>query len=579
MSAQTPQTGEPGLFRRILSAPKKLSHAAAASIALGVFLAATVGVIWSAFFLNSEHVPWQHAFTLPYALTVIALVLLIPVVTYYALRLWLIGERSKHPDIDFAWNEGLRALERGGISIRSTPVFLILGAGSEPHQKAIIDASYTNLPVHRAPDGSAALHWSANSEGIFLFCTAVGWLSALGARKHSPDDDEWSEPPAVAAPKLSSPNPEPASGRGSAETPDKTIYATAMAGAPNLASPVVRPTAPANRETVDINTYKRELEATARAKTGTKQNEAQETPSLATVRERSEGLDAPGAKTLPRPSPSPRSARTTGRRESPPLVSRESARQVERLRYVCRLLRQVRQPLCAINGVTTLLPLPHIDASTSREFEESRRAIRTDLLTIQDELRIRCPVIALVVDMEREPGFRELAKRMGSRLVVERRFGHRFNLGAVATPEAIKDIADHLGGQFEDFVYELFEMKRALTEKHNTHLFGLLCKVRCYWKGRLREILEAALCGDAAADESATNRPLFSGAYFAATGAAADQQAFVKAVVEKMVAEQDQVEWTPAARTADTRYRWAAAVMFVIDLALVALIAVQFLRP
>src|SRR5690606_18781054 len=96
-----------------------------------------------------------------------------------ALRLWLEGELSTFPDIDFAWQAGLNALAEHGISIGSTPLFLLIGSSDERQQRAIIDATGRTLSVTGVSEGPAALRWYADPDGIYLFASDASWLSAL----------------------------------------------------------------------------------------------------------------------------------------------------------------------------------------------------------------------------------------------------------------------------------------------------------------------------------------------------------------------------------------------------------------
>jgi hypothetical protein len=62
---------------------------------------------------------------------VLVLMILIPVVSYYVVKIWLEGDTSEYPDIDKAWKQGLEALDKHGISIATTPLFLVIGNADE----------------------------------------------------------------------------------------------------------------------------------------------------------------------------------------------------------------------------------------------------------------------------------------------------------------------------------------------------------------------------------------------------------------------------------------------------------------
>ena len=81
--------------------------------------------------------------------------------------------------IDYAWNAGVTALKRNGISMKSTPVFLILGSPSPELELTTMDACGQEFAVRGVPEGPAPLHWYANADGIYLVCSEVGWLNRV----------------------------------------------------------------------------------------------------------------------------------------------------------------------------------------------------------------------------------------------------------------------------------------------------------------------------------------------------------------------------------------------------------------
>ncbi len=234
-----------------------------------------------------------------------------------------------------------------------------------------------------------------------------------------------------------------------------------------------------------------------------------------------------------------------------PLAEREQ--QLARLGYVCQFLREARQPLCPLNGAMALLPLSTIEAGP-REVVELQKAVKADLAAIQHELKLRFPVTALAVGLEEDRGFEELIRRVGPERTKSQRFGHRFDVRAVATPAQLTALSARISGVFEDWVYAIYRERGSIARQGNSHLFGLLCKVRT----QLQERLVRILCGGFGHDpeQSTRGEPVaFSGCYFAATGRTDDCRAFVEGVFDKLSEEQDNVEWTRAALREDRRFR------------------------
>ena len=171
-------------FIKIGGIPRKLMRMSVPAKAAWLSLIALVIVViiaWTAFLADPDSVPWRHAMTPGRVLAVVILVILIPIVVYRGLKLWLEGDTSRFPDLDFAWRAGLTALERNGLDITTVPVFLILGTSGERQEQALFDSAGLALRVRAVPEGPAPLHWYANPEAIFVCCTEASWTSALAA--------------------------------------------------------------------------------------------------------------------------------------------------------------------------------------------------------------------------------------------------------------------------------------------------------------------------------------------------------------------------------------------------------------
>jgi hypothetical protein len=570
------------LFARIAAIPRRLlalSLPAKVAWLLAVFLVLCVITVWVAFLRDPNLVPWQHSWTVWRSLAVLALVLIIPPVVYRALRLWLEGEDSRFADIDFAWKAGVDELERGGLGLQNIPIFLVLGSAGEAQERGLFNASRLSLRVREAPQGPAALHWYANPDAVFLVCSDAGLLSRLAALgekatlsstasgDQTPMFAQAMEPmpaapthaapvPAVPPPAMSRPAPVPAA------VPEPRVPAAAASASP--------------RGTLMADSYMRQQTAAAPGPAGggagirgTMMASAYEPPAAAAA-----PISATAVRRPPEAAPPAESIRATALPSTPAPISttirssesfsaavenrpairippHEVVEQTERLEYVCRLLRRARDPLCAVNGVMTMLSFDVIRAG-AQEGIELQRAIRGDLSTLQRVLQIRCPVTALVVGLERERGFLELVRRVGSDRAAAQRFGKGFDLRVPPTGEELESLTAHACGAFEDWVYTLFREKGAISKPGNTRLYGLLCQVRRHLQTRLAEILGGGF-GYEPGQQGDADPILFSGCYFAATGAQDDRQAFVKAVLDKLPQEQESIQWTRRALAEDRR--------------------------
>jgi hypothetical protein len=444
------------------------------------------------------------------------LVVAIPLVVYKLLKVWLEGDVSPFTDIDHAWNAGIAELKRHGLDLAETPLFLVLGSHGESGEKALFDASHLSFNVREVPVGPAALHWYGSPDGVYIVCTKVGSLSRLaGLEKKAGEDMKGRAMPAAArsVPDIRGTIVAGASGGG---TSRETAY-----GRPEVSLAVPEPSPPQDVRvmTMDFSSHSEIL-----------------------------GRGAAAAK--------PGGGRVA-------LAPEDAIEEDRRLEYLCQLIRRARQPICPNNGILTLLPFGMLQRG-QREASIVQQAAGRDLGTIHRVFKLRCPVIALVVGMEEESGFRELVRRVGHERAVNQRFGKGFDISNPPIPERLVALCAHACGAFEDSVYALFKERGALSKPGNTKLYSLLCRIRHHVHEPLSNLLESVYGVDTDKDPQAEPF-LFSGCYFAAVGESEDRQAFVKAVFDKLSQEQAELQWTSAARRQDRIYQGIAQFIFALD--------------
>lgn len=493
-----------------------------ASCMMFVFLFVLVGVVWAIFFFDPKNVPWRHSMSWWRIAAQVVLVFAIPVVLNRIIRIWLEGARSSYPDIQYAWDYGLRACQVAGVAIDSVPLYLIIGSESEHLETAVHAAAKMEYRAAGLPVGPAALHWYVTPEAIYLYASEVGWTSSLATPLEAGED---------------SPN---------AELP----HARLSDGIADAASASGREHEAAGLQTAD------RWENTSGFRvpdgTGFVSQADDEAPSLErTLVTGTVGSAAPASETTS-------SVMKTSQEAARSLDSAESTLQLARLRYLCRLIRNIRSPLSPLNGIMTMVP-HHLIDGTDDTISETQKAVSADLEVIQEVTQLRCPVTTLVTGMEKESGFREFIRRVGPKRALWQRFGKKFDLTTKRTEGELQSFNVHLVGSFEDWIYTLFREKDALTKPGNTGLYELLGDVRCSWKSKLERLLTQVFANP-------SNQPLFSGCYFAATGATPDRQAFVRAVFDKLAQEQELLEWTERATKEDWRVRVLATLGYVFAL-------------
>jgi hypothetical protein len=517
-------------LRAMLSAPGKISTTSRklASISLPARVAILVAVFLIIlllyafgvyFFLPEQRRIAASAWWTPQRMIILAaLAVPIPYLVYKLLQLWLQGEISRYPDIDFAWKAGIAELQANGLDLTQVPLFVVLGSNSETQEKALLDAAQVPLRVRGIPNGSAALHWFGNPDGIYLMCSEVGCLSKLAVLAKRAVDE------VKAAPVRSAPR-----GGGNVR---ETMRPGDVRGTMMLGGGEAMPAA-ASRSKPSFDPR------------GT---------IVAGYTDEDEVAAGPVEKTAVTLSPA------------------DAAEQERRLAYLCSLITQARQPLCPINGVLTLLPFSIVQTGRL-EGVQLQRVVKRDVSVLTEKLGLRCPVTAVVTGLEEESGFREMVRRVGRERAIPQRFGKGFDVWNPPEPEQLEALSAHACGAFEDQVYALFREKGALAKPGNTKLYALLCKIR----HSVQNSLTNTLIGGYSTEndkESSAEPLLFGGCYFAGTGDVEDRQAFVKSVFEKLIDQQNELEWTQAAVREEDRYRrWSQSLMWIDAALLVSVVA------
>jgi hypothetical protein len=453
---------------------------------------------------------------------IIMLIIVITMVTYYTVKLWMEGEGSPFEDIDRAWQAGIEALEKNHFDLRQIPMFLVLGSEGPDQNRVMLNAARVSLTVDNVPPGTAALHWYANQDAIYLVCTEVGCLSRLA---------QYAKQGGIAA--ASGPAPVPTG---------PSISSTAFPSQDLMEA--------AQRMSAERDS----------AMGGSGDGDAAGSVSIPAP---ASGMDIRGTMMVSavdvretiRPSAAPR---MVGR--SLELNREEVELQRRRLAYLCKLLERNRRPLCGVNGVMTLVPIKLISGDSS-EGAWTKEAIRNDLDGLIVGLKLRFPVVALVTGLEEEKGFDELIRRVGRERAVGQRFGKGFGVWDPPIDEEIEALCKHACGAFEDWAYYLFKEPNSLSKPGNRSLYMLLCKVRRTLQPRLEKILIGGYSFDPETQPNATPI-LFAGCYFAGTGETPERQAFVKGVFDRLPEQQEELEWTEAALREEDRYRIWSTVAF-----------------
>lgn len=497
---------------RLVGAPQRLmgmSLPARVAVLMFVFLVVLILTAFAAFWVSQDDPIWREWMRPQWIISTLVLSAVIPVLTYYTLKLWLAGEVTEFPDIDEAWRAGVAELERQGIDLQGAPLFLVVGVHDAGQADALLAAAEMRFRVSGVPDRHAPLRWYAREDAIFLVASDVGALSVLQQR-------------ASGGGRLSAGPARPAA-------PAADIRGTLVTGAPGSA--------------VSSSGY-------------APQDSFPGGGSGSAI----QGTLMPGASLQ---SLGASAAAAVGRGLSPGELEEQSAR----LRFLGRLINRARQPFCPLNGVLAVMAWSALDEVLLADGLATSAA--HDLTDLHAVTELSCPVTVLVAGMEREPGFAELVRRVGAERAGQGRFGKGYEVWSRPSAEHLDALSAHACGAFEDWVYSLFKEPQALQKPSNGKLYALMCKIRGEIQIRLRNILVRGFAWDEAQGEGMR----ISGCYFAATGATPDQRAFVKSVIHKMSELEGELDWSQAARGRNGWfYQLARAGMVLDGLLLVAVV-------
>jgi hypothetical protein len=460
--------------------------------------------------------------------------IVIPFLVYQFVRVWLAKERSPFPDIERIWLDALDLLAQKSIFIEDTPVYLVLGGANDKFASRLLSVGglAPSVEVPSSGDAPISVHFlevQPKVDGIIVFlnsCSQVSRLSrAASSLRHQQASVDW-EP--------------------------------------------IAPSVERRSETLDASFLDSKNFRAGGNFEGSK--------TVTSVRDTADSgfgqIDDNGTILISDDEFSPE--QFSKKQYAGQLSSNDEIDCEERLRYFCQLLREARGNDFPCHGLLSLLPVGLVETSANA----LQIAAKNDLSILRDELSMRAPNVVLVTGLEEDEGFLELMKRSQPKETGEHRFGKGADIWFLPESERLRAIGIHAAGQFEDWIYRFFKSESSLKRKHNSKLFQLLCRVR----GGLSEQLSTLLANGFGfrpdlEPELASEQFLFSGCYFAATGNGESEQAFVKAVLRKLMSYYTDLEWTPKALKQDRTYQLLANMAALVGmLAVVAIVVMVFIH-
>lgn len=163
----------------------KASFAMRLAVVTALFLTVVFVLATSAMLFEGEWALLQLWWSPTKIIAFLLLLVLAPLLVYHTVRLWSDSHVTRWPDIAQAWMAIGRDLERQGIRIAETPLFLVFGVAG-PDREAAMFAEMKPPPLLTGSPGSGGpLHAYASADAIYLVVDDVG--RACGVVRGSAD--------------------------------------------------------------------------------------------------------------------------------------------------------------------------------------------------------------------------------------------------------------------------------------------------------------------------------------------------------------------------------------------------------
>jgi hypothetical protein len=446
------------------------------------------------------------------------LFLLVYLLVWQAWWLWMLLQPSaggsEFPDIDEAWGGVLAALDKAGIGIADTPVFLVLGSTAAP-EDALFKAIPRGLVVAGGTAGSAPLRVYASRDAIYLTLPGVTLLDLPAAREAWPTGSDGSVIDLVAS----------VGPLGRSVGLDKSVGLMSLGGQSSPLGQVQQIIRRAKEEGRPLTDAERD-----------------------TVRKLSMSAGVAG------PAP----AQSGGERTAVLQDAAVGGLQSARLLHFCRLIADTRWPLTPINGA--LVDLTVAETEKDATAQQIGLIARQDLDTLEIGMGLRFPVYTLFADLHALPG----AGTFLSRFAAERsgqRLGKGFPLNPDVKPDQVTETVEANVAWVFGTLLPYWSLKLAQVEAK-----GDTSDSATRANAELVRFLTA--CGDRAepaarmvsrAVADGYRIPVFAGTYLTANSPdTPGESLFATDFFKKVESTQGYVAWTDDALAADASARRAA---------------------
>lgn len=536
----------------------QLSRAAKlASLCCALLILLTL-LAWIIFQLDPARVAWSDYMTLGRAVMLGLLLTITTASLYFSARLWLDETPASADEVESAWQAGITAFSKVGISIADLPVFLFLGATTTEQQRQLMNAGNLKLIVDGPAQANAPLNWFATNEAIYLFCGSAGVLGRTidNLRKASSlsiaGDVEvglvTSTPLGDLSLGMAIEEPARLSPALQAADLNRENSATVARNEQSLACSEHGPTATLVRPRLAKPSLKVEAE--------------RQLHNIESMLEEQLQLDRLGIHDREGISVGPPLCEAS----LTSLTSTETADGQHMLTDVCARLRGRRRPVAPINGIGIIVDMAAV-ISSELAARQCGDAIRGELEQVRSQLGQQAPVSIVCTGMEIQPGVSEVIRRLGAATAGSLTIGQLCDPREVTNSPMIERCAEQALGTIEKLVLHLLRSPESMSMPGSNQLIRLLIASRQRFIKPLKILLNQALLQTPVTHRSQAG--FFNGLFFAAIGIRPIERAFAAPLLQRLHAQQHWLAWTDAELKMQRRERFlngSLAVLCAVEL-------------
>lgn len=239
----------------------------------------------------------------------------------------------------------------------------------------------------------------------------------------------------------------------------------------------------------------------------------------------------------------------------------EDDKPVDRLRYLCELIKRKTDGNIPFSGVMIVIPFDRFNSSSNYKLISA--AVREDLIELRKQIDVAFSVSFIFCSMEKDKGFPKLQNLLGAKRAASGRFGAGCQTTDV--PEVsktnLKLQVRRACQTFDTWVFDRWKKSSQISRAtQNKELFKMVARIRKDFQPKLEYLMEQSLVWEDWGDEEA--QVYVAGCYFASTGSSSAERGFLAGVYSKCEDFSELASWGDSVLSRDRIYSTLASLLF-----------------